>query len=185
MGLLGALLQQSVTVDENNEVKPLFDYRTMIPKEEGYKADYYTDATGNETIGYGHKVSDKKRFKALVKELGLKLPLSEPDAKKLLNHDITRREQSLKDKYPDLTDTARSTLFDYYFNTGANSRGFKSMLGYAQDEDYVGMENYLRTEAIPYYKKKKLGGVARRRKKVADFIQNNLTQGAPSMLGGQ
>ena len=59
------------------------------------------------------------------------------------------------------------------------------MLGYARDNDYAAMEEYLREEAIPYYKEKRLGGVARRRKKLADFIGNNLVvKPTSSMLKG-
>lgn len=96
-----------------------------IRRYEGFSKLSYKCPTGHLTIGYGHN---------------LEHGISTAAAEFILQEDLTRAEQAVKDAFPwwwKLDDARQFVLVDMAFNMGlAGLKGFKKMLTAVEQGDY-------------------------------------------------
>ncbi|RLB75254.1 MAG: hypothetical protein DRH24_19900, partial [Deltaproteobacteria bacterium] len=102
--------------------------------KEGFRAEVYTDTTGNKTIGYGHKIKpDEKHL--------LGASLSEEDATALLAKDVAEHDEALLANEPwvaELPEDKQKAIKDMAFNMGPDflDKKFPSVKKALQDGDY-------------------------------------------------
>ena len=85
--------------------------RDLIKKHEGLRLHVYTDTTGNATIGYGHKLSDRIPIVDITQE----------QAEDWLTEDIATAIAGCKKLYPtfdSFTQNRKDALIDFVFNVG-------------------------------------------------------------------
>ena len=96
------------------------DYRKNRYRSKGESAD---------TIGYGHFINNKEKYYKLANDLGIKDPEnpSEPEAKRLFNHDFDIRREEIEKIYPKTS----SKLLDIMTNKKLqySPKGFEKRFG--------------------------------------------------------
>lgn len=90
------------------------DYVSFLKDQEGFRSDPYKDATGNWTVGYGHKIREGEDFSSGI---------SEEQADRLLRQDMQshyRRARARfgEEDFDSLDERRRLMLMDMDFNAG-------------------------------------------------------------------
>jgi lysozyme len=115
------------------------DFETLKERlrlEEGYRSYIYKDTRGNDTVGYGHLVSDG---------------FSRPVADAILYYDIMEKEAQLIEKCPEYIvqcNVIKSVILDSCFNLGVEGfMQFKHFFACLNAKDYQGAANALRNSS--------------------------------------
>jgi lysozyme len=91
-----------------------------LEEREGFRADVYTDPTGNKTVGYGHKVLAGEQFDK---------PMTKEEAEELLKSDVQKTVQPSLDKIKgDLTQNQVDAVGSLVFNIGGTKFAHSTLL---------------------------------------------------------
>ncbi|KAK3321887.1 lysozyme-like domain-containing protein [Apodospora peruviana] len=98
----------------------------LIAEFEGFRANVYTDPTGNPTVGYGHLCT-----KSGCTEVKYPIPLSKANGKKLLADDMKPKEKCLTEMTNDkvtLNANQYGALVSWTFNMGCGAAKGSSLI---------------------------------------------------------
>lgn len=133
----------------------------LIKVSEGYRGNFYLDARGIRTIGYGHACHV---YSCSVPLRGkYKVPLSGAAAESLLKEDLKSYENCVKGavKYSKLNANQFSALTSFTFNLGCGSLKSSTLLKKLNTGDVTGASKEF--EKWVYAGKVKLAGLVTRR----------------------
>lgn len=166
----------SVAIEQQQPVSSP-SYLDFIKEKEGFRSEFYNDPGGGIAVGYGHLVVPsgkseqvgKQQFMRIITDLGLKYPLSEADAEKLLTYDTDARLKQMKSRYKSTDQGLLELMLPIYFQY--SPQGFDKKFGTAlADSDIDGLISRLSIEGKKF-KDKKLGGVTKRMNQVSDMLK--------------
>lgn len=133
-------------------------------ESEGFRETVYDDGAGNETIGYGHKVTDKEKSDETFKGK----TITREEADELLKKDLERAEDCVRKnvKVP-LTQGQFDALVDFVFNVGCGNFKKSTLLKLLNEGKYdkVPKELMRWTKATVDGEKVDLPGLVNRRKR--------------------
>ena len=115
----------------------LEEVKEHIKEEEGYRDTMYRDHLGFATIGYGHLVLPRDKFKEGVK-------YSHKELEKVFEYDFQIAKQDLESltKDLDIVDGAKEILIHMLFQLGKPKvMKFQRMFENLRKKDYVGASN--------------------------------------------
>jgi lysozyme len=105
----------------------------QLQRDEGFRADIYTDTVGKKTVGYGHNL-DANPLPDLT------FPITVAQALQILGIDVERISRQLQLNLPwvvSLDDVRHGVLQNMAFNLGTNGlMAFHHMLTFLQAGDY-------------------------------------------------
>ncbi|CAG8764744.1 6618_t:CDS:2 [Funneliformis caledonium] len=129
----------------------------LIKEFEGFRADFYQDAAGHKTIGYGHNCdADPNKCK------GINAPLTKAQAEELLRTDIAKFEGYVTSLVKvKLNPNQFSALVSFTFNLGQAKLAESTLLKKLNAGDYEGASKEFGKWI--YANKKVLKGLERRR----------------------
>lgn len=97
--------------------------------KKGTNAVHRSPEGGNDTVGYGHKLTDAEKKAGKVYGIPLK-NINAENAEKILMMDLMKRDKALSarlgDKYDGLDQKQKEMLLDFEFNVGNVERRFPS-----------------------------------------------------------
>lgn len=109
---------------------------------EGFSDTIYKDTEGNDTIGYGHKLTPAEKKSGKYKN-----GITEKEAEKLYQQDKAKHTKMLYKEYPGLENQppqVRAALEDMAFNMGVGTKenkqglsSFKTMMALLENKQYV------------------------------------------------
>lgn len=107
----------------------------LIKRSEGFRSATYVDATGNATIGYGHKLVPGESFPNGI---------TQAQAEQILAGDVNRAEQAVVSfvKVP-LTQGQFDALVDFCYNLGSGKLQSSTLLRNLNAGDYAGARDQL------------------------------------------
>jgi len=118
-------------------------------KYEGFRNDVYKDKDGNDTIGYGHKLTASEKRSGVYKN-----GITKSQAEALYKKDKEKHTAALYKEYPELASQpqqVRDALEDMAFNMGVGTRenkkglsSFESVFKALQQGDYITAGNVIR-----------------------------------------
>lgn len=115
----------------------LEEVKEHIKEEEGYRDTMYRDHLGFATIGYGHLVLPRDKFKEGVK-------YSHKELLKILDYDFAIAKQDMESltKDLDIVDGAKEILIHMLFQLGKPKvMKFQRMFENLRKKDYAGASN--------------------------------------------
>ena len=115
----------------------LEEVKEHIKEEEGYRDNMYRDHLGLATIGYGHLVLPRDKFKEGVK-------YSHKELEKVFEYDFQIAKQDMESltKDLDIVDGAKEILIHMLFQLGKPKlMKFQRMFENLRKKDYVGASN--------------------------------------------
>ena len=115
----------------------LEEVKEHIKEEEGYRDTMYRDHLGFATIGYGHLVLPRDKFKEGVK-------YSHKELEKVFEYDFQIAKQDMESltKDLDIVDGAKEILIHMLFQLGMPKlMKFRLMFENLRKKDYVGASN--------------------------------------------
>ena len=115
----------------------LEEVKEHIKEEEGYRDTMYRDHLGFATIGYGHLVLPRDKFKEGVK-------YSHKELEKVFEYDFQIAKQDMESltKDLDIVDGAKEILIHMLFQLGKPKvMKFQRMFENLRKKDYVGASN--------------------------------------------
>lgn len=106
--------------------------KAQLKIDEGFQSEPYTDTTGNQTIGYGHRILANEHFHT---------PMGGDDADALLDADVDKHVNDLQIHLPwfvNLSDLCQQELANMAFNLGVPTLlKFDIFLGLLRDGHYA------------------------------------------------
>jgi len=107
---------------------------SLIKEFEGFRANFYGDAVGIRTIGYGHACQGTACD-------GIKAPLTQAEGEALLMKDLVRFEACVEADAPGLTDNQFSALVSFVFNLGCGTLSSSTLLKDLKAKDFAAAAN--------------------------------------------